>query len=326
MRLRSLRERELVASIRQEFAQAKRGLVLGIGDDAAVVRVGRTNILITTDLLIEDIHFTAAIQPPFLLGRKSLNVNLSDIAAMGGLPRFALLGLGIRAGLRRAWVAEFFAGFKAAAEESGVALIGGDISGSKKVCVSVTIIGEGKHFIRRSGARQGDYIFVSGYLGQAAAGLRLLKKGLRLGKNRKADVLLQAFLDPVPRLALGRTLAAKKYASAMIDTSDGLSVDLLHLCEESRTGAVVHLERLPLSPETRLFGADPEDLALHGGEDYQLLFTVSPGRLAGVLRLQKTHGLHWIGHVTRGREIFVVDGLGRKRPLEIKGYQHLAPR
>jgi thiamine-monophosphate kinase len=326
MRLRTLRERELVAAIRREFRQAKRGLVLGIGDDAAVVRAGRANFLITTDLLIEDAHFTAAVQPSFWLGRKSLNVNVSDIAAMGGRPKFALLSLGLRAGLSRAWVADFFAGFKAAAEESGVALIGGDISGSKKICVSVTLVGEGKVFSRRSGAGPGDLVFVSGYLGQAAAGLRLLEKGRRLGKNRQADVLLRAFLDPVPRIELGLALTRKKYASAMIDTSDGLSVDLLHLCEESGTGAEIYLERLPLSNEIRAFEDDPESLALHGGEDYGLLFAVPPSRLAGVLKLQKRHGLHWIGKMRRGKGIFLVDRQGRKRPLEIKGYEHLAPR
>jgi thiamine-monophosphate kinase len=324
MRLGSLRERELVAAIRRDFPQSKRGLVLGIGDDAAVIKTGGADLLLTTDLLIEDAHFTTAIHPPFLLGRKSLNVNVSDIAAMGGRPKFALLGLGLRPDLAEAWVEDFFSGFKAAAADEGVALIGGDVSGSKKICVSVTLIGEGERVIRRSGARPGDLIFVSGCLGLAAAGLKLLRRGLRLGKDPRADILLRAFLDPVPRVRLGRALAEGGLASAMLDTSDGLSVDLLHLCEESRCGADIELERLPLAPELRLFNRSPRNLALHGGEDYQLLFSVPPGKLVGVPRLRKRFELYQIGAMRRGRGVSLVDRRGRRTPLAAGGFEHLA--
>ncbi len=324
MRLRSLHERELVAAIRRDFAGKGRGVALGIGDDAAVIRTGGADLLLTTDLLIEDVHFTTAIQPAFLLGRKSMNVNVSDIAAMGGRPRFALLGLALTARVTRGWVADFFGGFRTAARDSGVALIGGDISGSKKICISVTLVGDAELSIRRSGARPGDLIFVSGYLGQAAAGLDLLKKGLRPGRDPRADVLIKAFLDPAPRVRLGRELAKKKVASAMIDTSDGLSVDLLHLCEESRCGADIELEALPISSEIRSFKRKPAECALHGGEDYQLLFAVPPARVSEVLRYQKKFGLSQIGKFRRGRGISVVDRAGRKRPLESRGYEHLA--
>ncbi len=324
MRLRSLRERELVAGIRRDFAGTGRGVRLGIGDDAALVTPGRAGLLLTTDLLIEDVHFTTAIQPAYLLGRKSLNVNVSDIAAMGGRPRFALLGLGLKAGLKGEWVEAFFSGFKSAAVEAGVALVGGDISASKMICISVTLAGDAERCVRRSGARPGDLIFVSGALGQAAAGLGLLKRGFRLGRDPEADLLIKAFLDPVPRVRLGRELGRKRLASAMIDTSDGLSVDLLHLCEESQCGADVDLQALPISSELRSFGRKPEDLALHGGEDYQLLFAVPPGRLLGVSRLKKRYGLYQIGAFRSGRGISVVDGRGRKRPLEPRGFEHLA--
>jgi len=324
MRLRSLRERELVAAIRRDFRRTGRGVRLGIGDDAAVISPGRAGLLLTTDLLIEDVHFTTRIHPAFLLGRKSLNVNVSDIAAMGGRPRFALLGLALKPGLTGEWVDGFFSGLRAAAGEAGVTLIGGDISGSEKICISVTLVGDAERSVRRSGARPGDLIFVSGRLGQAAAGLRLLKKGLKLGRNSPADPLIRAFLDPVPRVRLGRELARKKLASAMIDTSDGLSVDLLHICEESRCGADVDLQALPISPELRSFESEPEAGALHGGEDYQLLFAVPPRRLPEVLRLSKTHELSQIGRFRRGRGIFVVDGRGKRRPLESRGFEHLA--
>ena len=323
MKLRSLRERELISSIRREFSTKARGLVLGIGDDAAVIRGGKGLSLLTTDLLIEDVHFIASLNPPRLLGRKSLNVNLSDIAAMGGTPRFALLGLALRKNLDRAWVRNIFGGIKAAAEESGVALIGGDISTAGKIAVSITIIGEAKAIIPRTGARPGDLIFVSGHLGDAAAGLRLLRRGYRLGQDKRADHLVRAFLDPVPQIALGRAISRLKAASAMIDTSDGLSVDLLHLCEESGTGAEVELGRLPLSPEIRAFEKYPERLALHGGEDYQLLFTVNPDKAGEIARLAKRFPLSRIGRMTQGKAVQAVDKRGKKRPLPAKGYEHL---
>jgi thiamine-monophosphate kinase len=322
MKLRSLGERELVSSIREEFSTRSRGLILGIGDDAAVIRGAEGPCLLTTDLLIEDVHFIALLHPPRYLGRKSLNVNLSDIAAMGGRPRFALLGLGLRKGLAKAWVRGFLGGLKAAAEEAGVTLIGGDISAARRTVVSITVIGEAERFIPRSGARPGDLIFVSGYLGDAAAGLRLLRRGYRLGQDKKADHLLRAFLDPAPQIALGQALSRLKAASSMIDTSDGLSVDLLHLCEESGTGAEIDLEKLPLSGAIRRFEKKPDGLALHGGEDYQLLFTLSPKKLPGLVALQKEFSLHRIGRMTRRKGIFVIDLKGRKHPLKAGGYEH----
>lgn len=323
MRLRTLRERELVAAIRRYFPAAGRRIALGIGDDAAVIKAGGAELLLTTDLLIEDIHFTTAIHPAYLLGRKSMNVNVSDVAAMGGRPRFALLGLGLTAALGRRWVSDFFSGFKAAADDAGVALVGGDVSGSRKVCISVTLVGDAERSILRSGARPGDLIFVSGCLGQAAAGLRLLKRGVRLGRNPHADSLLKAFLDPEPQVGLGRALVNRKLASAMIDTSDGLSVDLRHLCEESRCGADIDLEALPVSPELRRFERRPLECALHGGEDYQLLFAVPPRRVTEVLKLRKRFALSPVGEFRRGRGIVVVDRTGQRRPLETRGYEHL---
>jgi thiamine-monophosphate kinase len=323
MRLRSLRERELITSIRGEFSTQRRDLLLGIGDDAAVIRGAAGSYLLTTDLLIEDVHFITPFHPPYYLGRKSLNVNLSDIAAMGGRPKFALLGLALRKGLQKAWVRQFFRGIKAAAEAAGVALIGGDISAAKRIAISLTVIGEARTFIPRSGARPGDLVFVSGYLGEAAAGLRLLRKGYRLGQDKRADPLLRAFLDPAPQIALGLALSRRKAPSAMIDTSDGLSVDLLHLCEESGTGAEIDLEGLPLSAAICSFEKKPERLALHGGEDYQLLFAVCPGKMGLIAGLRKRFRFQQIGRMTRGKGIQVVDGKGKKRPLEPKGYEHL---
>lgn len=323
MRLRSLRERELIAAIRKEFAGEVGGLLVGIGDDAAVIGLADGNSLVTTDLLIEDVHFTAVLHPPVLLGRKALNVNLSDIAAMGGRPRFALLGIGLRPDAGKRWVEGFFAGFKKAAAEAGVGLVGGDISAADKICLSVTVIGEADDIVCRSDARPGDLICVSGSLGDAAAGLCLLRAGHELGKDKTADSLLRAFLDPVPQIALGLALANRGLATAMIDTSDGLSVDLSHLCEESGTGALIELSALPISPALRRSEKNPVELALHGGEDYRLLFTVSPGKFPSLAALLKKFEVHRIGRMTRGKSIHVIDAKGRKRPLKVGGYEHL---
>ncbi len=324
MKIRSLRERGLVSALRQEFRGSWGGVFVGIGDDAAVVRKARGRGLLTTDLLIEDVHFKTAIHPPFLLGRKALNVNLSDIAAMGGRPLFALLGLGLRSGVGKRWVEEFCVGFKKALAEAGVALVGGDISAAKKICLAVTIFGESEHVVLRSGARPGDLIFVSGRLGEAAAGWRLLRKGYRLGTSKRLDPLLKAFLDPRPQIALGRVLARRRLASAMIDTSDGLSVDLHHLCEESGTGAVVELAALPISPLLRRIENNPFALALHGGEDYQLLFAAPAANRSKIMRLAPKFGLTEIGRVVKGKRIQIIDGRGRKKLLPIKGYEHFA--
>ncbi len=324
MKLRSLRERDLIAAVTTEFRSQKRELIIGIGDDAAVVQGTKKLLLLTKDLLIENVHFIASLHPPYELGRKALNVNLSDIAAMGGRAKYALLGLGLRKKTEPIWAERFFLGFKSAAQESRVELIGGDISASKNIVISVTVVGTAERVSLRNGARPGDLIFVSGFLGDAAAGLRLLNKGLRTGINRQADALIKTFLDPRPQLALGQVLSRRRLASAMIDTSDGLSIDLRHICEESRAGADVHLEKLPLSPQIQVFEKRPKNLALHGGEDYQLLFTAPPRNLPALVKLKKRFNFSWIGRITRRKTIRVIDRNSRSRLLEARGYQHFS--
>jgi len=322
MKLKFLSESGLISAIRKEFAAPLPGLSLGIGDDAAVVKLPGKNLILTKDLLIEDIHFIAKLHPPFLLGRKSLVINLSDIAALGGKPRYALLGLALPSGIAPNWVEKYFSGFKSAAEEYSVALIGGDISQAKKRMISVTLIGEGQNIIKRSGAKPGDTLYVSGTLGDAKQGFLLLKKGFKLGMDNKADQLLRAFLDPAAQVALGQDLARFKLASAMIDLSDGVSVDVHHLCQESGCGAELDLERIPLSPELRQWQRRAADYALHGGEDYQLLFSVSPQRVGDVRRLEKKYKLTPIGRMIGGKTVYIIDRRSQRRRLEIKGYQH----
>ncbi len=322
MRLSSLGERDLVSFIAKEFPKKGRDVILGIGDDAALVAPGKNPVILTKDLLVERIDFLKGLHPPRSLGRKSLNVSLSDIAAMGGRPRFALLGLGFPPSTRASWVAEFLRGFKSAALESGVRLIGGDISRAGETFISVTVIGEAEKAVTRNGGRPGDLLYVSGFLGDARAGLLLLGRGFKPGTRGKARPLLRAFLDPAPQLKLGRELARRKLASAMIDLSDGLSVDLMHLCQAGGTGAEVVLEKLPLSPAIRAFIPRPLPLALHGGEDFQLLFAVPPKNRTALRNLKPGAPVHEIGRLTARKGVFIIDARGGKKPLEPRGYEH----
>jgi thiamine-monophosphate kinase len=330
MKLAGLAESELVAAIRRDFDGKGRGLELGIGDDAAVLRAGGTKkLLLTTDLLVENVDFRRSFHPPYLLGRKSLNVNLSDIAAMGGRPRWALLGLALPRNLDTRWVEEFFRGFRSACRDEDVLLVGGDLSAAEAIMISVVVAGQAHRVVSRRGARPGDILFVSGTLGDAAGGLRLLKivgrPGLRL-KRRSAPGpdfrLRQAFLDPRPQVKLGLKLAARRLASAMIDISDGLSTDVHNLCRESGVGAEIWAENIPLSTELKRVFPSPLRLALHGGEDFQLLFA-SPRRCwPGLRQMSRSVPLTPIGRVVRGREIMLVGPGRKKRLLPARGWQH----
>ena len=324
MKLKGLSEKDLIAEIRKEFRVSEKDLISGIGDDAAVIKVGEKQLVITKDLLIEDVHFRSASHPPFLLGRKSLSVNLSDIAAMGCAPRYALLGFGFPIGTETDWVEDFFSGLKDLVQEFNVLLVGGDITQSQKITVSVTVIGEGEQIVRRSGAMSGHLLFVSGFLGDAGQGLALMREGLSLGEDERSDFFLRAFFDPYPQVLLGKEISRLQLASAMIDTSDGLSVDLRHICEESVCGAEVFLEKVPVSPELRSVHEDPLDLALHGGEDYQLLFSVPPEKASSIALLQDRYRISHIGQIIPGDQIHAVAPEGARKVLAKRGYQHFS--
>jgi len=321
MRLKHLGERRVISRIRRAYGGRAADVVVGIGDDAALVRTpGR--LLLTTDLLVEDEDFRRDGHPARLLGRKALNVNLSDIAAMGGRPRHALVAMALPADLDEGWLRMFMAGFRAAAAEAGVALVGGDLSQAERIMIAVTVTGEAKSPVLRSGARPGDAIYVSGTLGDAAGGLRLLEHGGLRGVVKAVRPLLDAFLDPAPRLELGRLLARRKLASAMIDISDGLSIDLAHICEESGVGAEVEERRVPISPALAHMARDPLAMALNGGEDFELLFTVRPKNVAVVERLARKFRFSRIGRITAGRRSVLVGTGKTRKPLKAKGFEH----
>lgn len=318
-------------------------VLAGIGDDAAVIRqsFGRDSV-ITADLLIESIDFHRASTPARLLGHKALAVSLSDIAAMGARPLYSLVSLGLPQDVWRSDFKErFYEGYLALADKFGITLAGGDISRSdEKVVIDSIVCGEVSSgaAIMRSGARPGDRLFVTGTLGGAAAGLKLIELGARVesmpapadGKEPSDDeailsVLLRQ-LRPSPRVGWGIVLGTEQLASAMIDISDGLSSDVNHLCTESRAGVVIDSASIPIdSNVTRLCGRralDPLALALHGGEDFELLFTVSP---ENVERLPKrvdgvAHSL--IGEVTDKAGEVRIREKNREWDLRPEGYEH----
>jgi thiamine-monophosphate kinase len=300
-------------------------VVTGIGDDAAVtIPVPGNAQLTTTDMLLEGVHFDLAFTPPRLLGHKALAVNLSDIAAMGGVPRHCYLALALPPGMTVEFVDEFMAGLLELGERHDVVLAGGDTCASRSgLVISLTVVGEQapERVVGRGGARSGDQIFVTGVLGDSALGLRLLRQGVREGGA------VQRHLAPIPRLAEGRMLAERGLASAMIDISDGLLSDLGHICRRSAVGALVELPLLPLSAEFRAVaavdGAAVADLPLSGGEDYELLFTVPPERAGEVGALFAAAGtpVSRIGEISAGR-LLVRDGHGEISAPRQRGFDH----
>lgn len=308
-------------------------LVLGIGDDALLwrERTGRDSV-ITTDLLIEDIDFRRTWMPPALLGHKALAVSLSDIAAMGATPRLCLISIGVPHDVwNTTFVAEFCDGILALATTHNVSIGGGDISRtSERIVVNSTVLGQTTRgaAVLRSGAQPGDRLFVTGTLGGAAAGLHLLESGARLNSHHSTtptrhDKLILRQLCPEPRLAWSDALIAQHLPTSLIDISDGLSSDLAHLCHASNVGALIHSSQIPVDPDIGNIGArDALNQALHGGEDYELLFTVNPRHAARLP--QEVGGIHAteigeITHATDGIRLTVGDA---PQPLEAHGFKH----
>jgi thiamine-monophosphate kinase len=294
--IREIGERALLHYFRSRIPEGP-GVTHGVGDDAAVVETGPLT-LVTTDVLVEDVHFHRGWSPPRLLGRKALTVNLSDIAAMAGIPRYATVSLCLPPDLPLAFVEGLYDGLLERSAETGVTLVGGNLAASPGgIVVDITLIGQGDRVVLRSGAQPGDQIVVTGSLGAASEGLRLLAEGARLGSEGQLEETgmwtatsataltrcLRAQLDPVPPLAFGRSLSERDVVHAAIDLSDGLSGDLLHLCRASGCAAWIDAAAVPVDPLAagleRARGGDALQLALHGGEDYELLLAVPPDRL-----------------------------------------------
>ena len=278
-------ERDLITELTRIFGRPPGQVICGIGDDTAVLGPeDGYNLLWTIDSLIEGVHFDLQYTPLRLLGRKALAVNLSDVAAMGGEPQYALLALGWPPERNLQGALELARGMQEMAREYGAALIGGDTVGAPQgLTLSLTVLGRVRpsELLRRDQAQDGDLIYVTGPLGQAAAGLEILRRGLELPEETKKP-LLRAFLDPRPEVAAGRLLARNHLATSLIDLSDGVASDLYQICLRSQVGAVVEAEHVPITPAVKevavMTGKNPLDLALKGGEDYSLLFTGAPDK------------------------------------------------
>lgn len=324
-------EFEFIDSLRRRFGS-------GIGDDAAIFHSGvGKDTVITTDLLVEDIDFRRTTAPALLLGHKALAVSLSDIAAMGARPRWSLISIGVPDDVWQTdFVDQFYDGLANLAQRYDVQLIGGDTSRTKeRVVVDSIVVGECSfgRAVKRAGAEPGDQIFVTGSLGGAAAGLRLIERGAHLAEqnladddSQKIDHVLLRQLRPEARVGWGMVIGEERLASSMIDISDGLSSDLNHLCRASGVGALIESSLLPIDHRVvELCGRralDPLQLALHGGEDFELLFTVKADSVARLPRRVDGVEITRIGEVTKeGNGVKISEG-SRVWELNPGGWKH----
>lgn len=312
-------ERALIGQIRRLAQSASvKGVIQGIADDCAILRLSPgCELLVTTDLCVEDVHFRQAWHPAVVVGHLCLARGLSDIAAMGGAPLACFLSLGLPEDLSQAWINSFLRGLLRLAKKFRIQLAGGDISAAPKITADIVVTGEtpkGKAVLR-SGARPGDRIYVTGSLGASAATLKQLFAGKKLKPERS-----NPHFYPTPRVEVGSCLRKNRLASAMLDVSDGISIDLDHICEESGVAAILAASKIPISKSANL------ELALHGGEDYELLFTAPknakvPSHIAGVAITQ-------IGDIRNRTDyssaIQIMGDNGKVRPLPQRGWEHFA--
>lgn len=323
-------EDEVIDRIRRRIPSLPGGVVrLGIGDDAAVIKARPgTEWVFSCDQFIENVHFLAAAHPPEAVGYKALARAVSDLGAMGARPRFFLLCLCLPAARTGAWLDGMTRGMSRAARQFGLTLAGGDTarspSSNPAAALSLMVAGEiaAGRAVGRGGARPGDTIFVSGRLGGSQLGLELILRGM--GRKRRWRKLLAPHFYPKPAIELGCWLARRRLASAMMDISDGLSTDLFRLCQASRAGARIYREKLPavaVPDGLRSRGLDALALALHGGEDYGLLFTVGKRHVTSIPRVFRGQRITRIGEIVAGSGIaLVADGVATA--LAPQGWDH----
>jgi thiamine-monophosphate kinase len=303
---------------------------LGVGDDAAILRQSpKLEWVVSCDSSLEGVHFRHDSHPPESIGYKSLARAVSDLAAMGSRPRYFLLALALPAAKAGRWLDRFATGMAKAARELNIWLIGGDTSKSQNVMISLTVLGEVAvgQAITRSGTRPGDFIYVSGRLGRAQLGLELILRGL--AHRRSLQRYLQPHLYPKIPLALGQSLATRRLATAMMDISDGLSTDLARLCATSRVGARIWASKVPKVQIPAALARqkfDGLELALHGGEDYGLLFTVRPKSARLLRRLAPKIPITCIGEITRQRQIVLIRDNGKEALLLANGWDPFRKR
>lgn len=316
-------ERQFLTRLRSSRQSKNPKVALGIGDDCAILRIpARHETLITTDFSLEGVHFRRDWQSPECIGHRCLARGLSDIAAMGGIPTAAFLSLALPARISGRWVDQFLSGLLHLASMHGVELAGGDTAESPSgVQADIMVVGSVKRgrALLRSGAKAGDFIYVTGEVGESAAALHLLAAG----KIKKRDVF------PNPRIAMGEWLVRNRIANSAIDISDGLSTDLSHICEESGLGANIDAAAIPIHSAARTLSTSYPassglslELALHGGEDYELLFTAPKSkRVSGRAGVKVTK----IGEIVREKKMFLIQN-GKRTLLLPHGWEHFQAR
>ena len=321
-------EDELVAAIRERLRDVAAGrLAVGIGDDAAVWQPSRSNrSVVTTDALVEGVHFTRAGMSAAQIGHRALAANLSDLAAMGARPVLATVALGVPAGTDPAWILACYDGIASLAARTRCAIAGGDLTRAPAVVFAITAIGEVRpsNLKLRAGARPGDVVAVTGPLGASRAGLCAAVERPELAADPAFAAALRAYRTPEPRLAEGRWLAASRHVRAMMDGSDGLSTDLARLCAASGAGAEV--EQIPVAPAAQAVaaaaGADAERWALDGGEDFELLVAIERRafpHLAQRFALRFARPLLRVGSITEGAGVRLANGA----PIAPLGWDHV---
>ncbi|OGN91460.1 MAG: thiamine-phosphate kinase [Chloroflexi bacterium RBG_13_48_17] len=319
---------ELLADIVDRTKNSKdiswQRLLIGIGDDAAAWQGDSSIQLATTDSLIQDTHFDLNITTWEELGWKSIAVNLSDIAAMGGIPKYALISLALPGELETDFIASLYQGMAQIASQFGVAIIGGNIASAGKTMINVTVLGSlaSKQALTRSAAVPGDQVAVTGYTGLSAAGLKMLKQKLSFDAET-SRLLRRAHLQPTPRISEGQVLL-RHGVRAAIDISDGLIADLAHICKASKVSARINKDSVPTHPVLKSnFKSDCQQLALSGGEDYELLFTAS-SQVINRVKQAISCPVTVIGEITEGTpgQVILIDAAGKSIPWQKGGWEH----
>jgi thiamine-monophosphate kinase len=329
MKIKELGEFRFIDRVKQGCLMRPEGVVKAIDDDCCVFRTPERKVnLLTTDMLVEDVHFLRDAIPPFTLGRKSIAVNISDIAAMGGEPGEAVISLAVPQTVEVDYLDEFYEGMRSMCREFHVNILGGDTTSSPQhLVINIALTGWAAEdeVLYRDGARPGDIVFLAGHVGSSAAGLDIvLAKRDFAGKQE----LLDAHFDPRPQVREGRIIAGLKAAHSMIDVSDGVASDLGHICRQSGVGAVLDWENIPVTETFRRycaeFRSDSEKLALHVGEDYVLLGTHPEKSAARLKSALETEGCKYfsIGRIVEGPGIRLKMADGALKSIEARGYDH----
>lgn len=311
-------ENSLIKKLKK-FGKTSDNVLRGIGDDGAVVTMSGGQYVFVQDAMVEHVHFEFSFLEPYYVGKKAIAVNVSDILAMGALPLYFLVTIGVPARMSSPDIEKLYKGMKDVSKLYNIILLGGDTVGADSFFVDVSMVGKlvTKKYLGRDKAREGDLIAVTGYLGEAAYGLHLLLNGI---KEKGTGTCIKRFLDPRSPYALWKELIKHDITVAMMDVSDGLIIDLERMMVESKKSAHVDLENIPVPTILKKNGM--EKLALTGGEDYQLLLTFSPKKLPRVKRLQaEGHKISIIGKVAKGRGVKLFKN-SKEIHLTEKGYQH----